>query len=187
MTGDAGTRSAKRARATVFEDVLGSLPATARILDAGGGNGVPMLTWANRSATGIGLDITPRKFYRTRRNAPTAPLVQGDMRALPFRENTFDMITANHSITHVPDRQHRTVIAEFARVLRSGGQLILLTNAAEWGDVPLLTEDYTGSIDAIQERLVAAGFSNIEKETIQAEFITDETTEEHFLRANYTE
>lgn len=184
MVDCAGVGSARQCQATVIEDVLASLPAKARILDVGCGQGVPILVRTNRSFTGIGLDSAQGQLRRAKMNVPIAPLVHGDMRTLPFQENTFDVITASHSITHVPDRHQRTVITEFARVLRPSGQLLVLTNTSKWGDTPTMGE-HTGSIDVTRERLVAAGFSVNEEGTANTGLVADETVAVHFLRADY--
>lgn len=49
-----------------------------------------------------------------------------DAATLPFRDGSFDAVTANHMLYHVPERD--TAIAELARVLRPGGRLYATTN-----------------------------------------------------------
>lgn len=49
-----------------------------------------------------------------------------DAAALPFGDDSFDAVTANHMLYHVPDRD--AAFGEFARVLRSGGRLYATTN-----------------------------------------------------------
>lgn len=187
MSDCTGVASASRCATTVIEEILGSLPPTARILDAGCGQGVPMLHRTNRSSTGIGLDIARAQLHRARANVPIAPLVHGDMRRLPFQENTFDVTIASHSLAHVPDRHHRSVVAEFARVLRTNGQLLCLMYSAEWGDASRLETHPTGTIDATRTRLVAAGFTIRDEGPIRPKLGTDTTASVHFLRADATE
>ena len=45
---------------------------------------------------------------------------------LPFQDDTFDMVVANHMLYHVPDP--RLAASSFARVLRPGGILLAATN-----------------------------------------------------------
>ncbi|WP_255148715.1 class I SAM-dependent methyltransferase [Halorarius halobius] len=172
---------------TDIEEVLDALPATARVLDAGCGQGVPMLTRANRSTTGIGLDIARAKLHRARTNVPIAPLVHGDMRRLPFRANTFDVVVAKHSIAHVPDRHRHSVFAEFARVLRPGGHLLLLVNDYDWGDASLLEERSNGGLEATRDRLATAGFSLRDDRPLHPQSDSDETAPVQFLRADAVE
>jgi SAM-dependent methyltransferase len=50
---------------------------------------------------------------------------------LPFREESFDIVTAKHTLEHV--RTPRKAISEIARVLRPGGvALIVVPDAAYW-------------------------------------------------------
>lgn len=184
MADCAGKGFTSQSLATVIEETFTALPASARILDAGCGQGVPLLWRSNQSFTGIGLDIAPGQLRRAQMNVPIAPLVHGDMRTLPFREGTFDVITASHSITHVPDSHHRTVFAEFARVLRPGGKLLLLTNTSTWTD-PL--GDQSGSIDKTRKRLVTAGFAVSDEGITRAAPTSGETAAVHFLHADYAD
>jgi len=48
-----------------------------------------------------------------------------DAQALPFADDSFDVVVANHMIYHIPDRPR--AFAEFARVLVSGGVLFAST------------------------------------------------------------
>jgi SAM-dependent methyltransferase len=56
--------------------------------------------------------------------------VWGDAQALPFADESFDTIVGFHMLEHTEDP--RRVLAETARVLRSGGTL-LLTTPFVWG------------------------------------------------------
>ena len=49
-----------------------------------------------------------------------------DTQALPFPEETFDLVVANHMLYHVPDR--RRGLGEIWRVLKPGGRLMAATN-----------------------------------------------------------
>lgn len=49
-----------------------------------------------------------------------------DAQALPFADQTFDVVIANHMLYHVPNRQ--LALAEIRRVLRSGGRFFAATN-----------------------------------------------------------
>lgn len=51
-----------------------------------------------------------------------------DCQRLAFRDAAFDVVTANHMLYHVPDVDG--AIAEFRRVLRPGGRLVVATNGA---------------------------------------------------------
>lgn len=118
--------------------------STPRILDAGCGNGrAAARPLAERGAAVVGLDVSrsqlelasetladPSADGSTAASRPS--LVQGDLTALPFEAGSFDGLAALHSIIHVPDEEHATVLAEFARVLDSGGWLLLTSGVGAW-------------------------------------------------------
>ena len=56
-----------------------------------------------------------------------------DVQALPFADNSFDVVVANHMLYHVPDPD--LGVAELARVLRPHGALLVATNAYGHMDV----------------------------------------------------
>jgi len=99
-----------------------------RLLAAGCGPGDTPLRVAGR--TGVGLDFSREQLGPARERLPAA-LVQGNMTALPFAAGSFDP-EALHSLIHVPLADHRTVVEEFARVLRPGGCLLVTEGGAEW-------------------------------------------------------
>jgi SAM-dependent methyltransferase len=73
-----------------------------------------------RSVTGIDYDMPSLQQHRsvTRR-------VRGDIGALPFRDGSFDLVTANMVVEHLQDPAGQ--FAEIRRVLRPGGTLLLHT------------------------------------------------------------
>ena len=57
---------------------------------------------------------------------PRFTLLSADAGALPFGDESFDAVVANHMLYHVPDLDG--ALSEFSRVLRPGGRLIAATN-----------------------------------------------------------
>jgi len=51
----------------------------------------------------------------------------GDARALPFNDNTFDVVYSSHCIEHIQWYQAKDTIKEWARVLKPGGSLEVWT------------------------------------------------------------
>lgn len=51
-------------------------------------------------------------------------LIQGDATELPYEENVFDIITIGFGLRNLPD--YEKAVAEFYRVLKPGGQLVIL-------------------------------------------------------------
>ncbi len=102
-----------------------------RVLDAGCGQGDPVLARVEETATGVGLDVS-REMLRLASASVAGPLVQGEMTRLPFAADTFDAVVAYWSLIHVPLADHSTATEEFARVLRPGGRVLLCEGPEEW-------------------------------------------------------
>lgn len=133
-----------------------------RLLDAGCGAGDPPLARAGES--GVGLDFSSEQLELARESTP-AELVQGDMTGLPFATDAFDAVAALYSLIHVPIEDHPTVLAEFARVLRPGGRLLVTEGGTEWsGSNPDWLDSGTemrwsmAGPEATREDLRACGF-----------------------------
>jgi SAM-dependent methyltransferase len=58
-------------------------------------------------------------------NSRLVCFVQADAIALPFQDDSFDVVTSFETLEHIYD--HRSFIKEIRRVLREGGHLILST------------------------------------------------------------
>ncbi len=118
-------------RATVILDEFLDAGATKRVLDAGCGQGEPVLTRVEETADGVGLDVSREMLYFADEHV-TGPLVQGDMTRLPFAPRSFDAVVAYWSLIHVPLADHPATVEEFARVLRPGGRVLLCEGPEEW-------------------------------------------------------
>jgi len=99
-----------------------------RALDLACGTGDIAFAVAARGARVVGLDITHRMVQLAQLKAPApgpAPsFVTGDMMALPFRDDAFDVVTTGYGIRNVPEIA--AAIAEMRRVLKPGGTLLSL-------------------------------------------------------------
>lgn len=113
---------------------LGSLvPASARVLDAGCGCGVPVardLTAAGHRVTGV--DVSEVQIERARRLVPGASFVRADLAALDFAPESFEAVVALYSIIHVPLDDQPALLASFARWLVPGGVLLMTAGARAW-------------------------------------------------------
>jgi SAM-dependent methyltransferase len=58
-------------------------------------------------------------------------LIQADMRAVPCRDAAFDAVISLDVIVHLPRGEERLPLAEFARVLKRGGLLVLRVSALD--------------------------------------------------------
>lgn len=181
-------RSAEGFELERLEQLLGRCPDSARILDVGCGHGTPILARIARTAEAVGVDFSQRQLELAADNTPTASLLQGDMTALPVRDETFDAVTAFHSLIHVPLDHHQRVLDEFARVLRTDGHLLLTEGPEAWqGENPDWLDsgvemqwEIAGS-DATQAQLRTAGFSVVDRWTHSDELGDNEETFTLFL------
>ncbi|WP_152041451.1 class I SAM-dependent methyltransferase [Salinigranum salinum] len=108
-------------------DLADGTDGPARVLDVGCGDGrrtIATLHDADPALDVVGLDFSRVQLDLARRAVPRAAVVQADMTALPFVEESFDAITAYHAVFHVPREEHPGVYREFARVLRPGGAVL---------------------------------------------------------------
>jgi SAM-dependent methyltransferase len=101
------------------------------VLDAGCGSGrVFQHRLAGRVRRVVGVDVTDEP----RANPNIDGAVTGDLRALPLRDASFDLIVMSHVAEHLSEAE--AAFRELARVLRPGGRLLLLT-PNRWHYVPL--------------------------------------------------
>ena len=89
----------------------------------GAGFGLHMLRQAGARATGFDLDT--EALSEARRACPNAPLARADAAHLPLPDTSVDLVVSFETIEHVPDAA--AVAAEFSRVLRPTGRLVLST------------------------------------------------------------
>jgi SAM-dependent methyltransferase len=111
-----------------------------RILDMGCGRGAVLLLAAQHLTTGraVGIDLwrsldqSGNSMEATQRNAveeevaDRVELHTGDMTALPFEADTFDLIVSSLAIHNIPSARREKAIDEAVRVLRPGGRLAIM-------------------------------------------------------------
>jgi SAM-dependent methyltransferase len=97
------------------------------VLDAACGTGRYSLPLAEAGARVCGLDSSEEMLSHARGKATERGLAPdlriGDLHALPFEDESFDLVVSGLALCHIPDLS--PVMAEFARVLRPGGRLIV--------------------------------------------------------------
>lgn len=98
-----------------------------RLLDAGCGGGIYLVEAARRGAQATGVDLSEAMLRVARRRAADAgvliQLQRGDVRALPFADNSFDVVIAVTALCFVTDPER--AVREMARVLTPGGRLVI--------------------------------------------------------------
>jgi ubiquinone/menaquinone biosynthesis C-methylase UbiE len=102
---------------------------SASILDAGCGTGRHVAPLAQRGYRVVGLDVSRTMLKQAQgksdRGAPR--FVQGNLLALPFRDETFDAALCLESpLAYLQTREElRTALASLRRVLRAGARIIV--------------------------------------------------------------
>jgi SAM-dependent methyltransferase len=106
----------------IVVDILDGLPA-GDALDAACGTGRYAALLAGRGHRVVGVDRSPDMLARARERVPEAAFLLGDLHRLPVADRSVDLVTCALALTHVPALE--PVFAEFARVLRPGGHVVL--------------------------------------------------------------
>jgi SAM-dependent methyltransferase len=109
-----------------FANRLGSLA----VLDAGcgtGGNSAHLRAYGD--VTGVDFSADALNYARER---PGIRLARASVEALPFPDETFDLVLSNDVLCHLGVASDAVAAREFRRVLRPGGVLFLQLPAYEW-------------------------------------------------------
>jgi 2-polyprenyl-3-methyl-5-hydroxy-6-metoxy-1,4-benzoquinol methylase len=95
-----------------------------KVLDAGCGVGWGTeLLWAAGAESASGVDLSPDAIENARARVPAADFREGNLAALPFGDETFDLVVCFEAIEHV--EQQEKVFDELVRVLAPGGILMV--------------------------------------------------------------
>ena len=97
-----------------------------RVLDVGAGTGV--ITGIAQHIVGptgeaIALDPSKNMLLEAEKNG-VRKVVQGHAEALPFEDNSFDLLTMGYALRHVDDLSK--TFSEFLRVLKPSGKVLIL-------------------------------------------------------------
>ncbi|MDP9443526.1 MAG: class I SAM-dependent methyltransferase [Actinomycetota bacterium] len=106
----------------VVHEILDAQPP-GLTLDAACGTGRFAAYLADRGHRVIGVDGSRQMLLRARVRVPQASFVLGDLHGLPLPDDAVHVVVSALALTHVPELE--PVMAEFARVLRPGGHLVL--------------------------------------------------------------
>lgn len=86
---------------------------------------------ANPDGENIGIDLTPAMLHKAERRAAKTgrknyQLSPGDAYHLQFSDGRFDLLVNNFMFDLLPETDFSTVLAEFKRVLKPGGRMLLV-------------------------------------------------------------
>jgi len=137
-----------------LRDILGREPRARRALDVACGTGYAAvgLAAAGLADESHASDLSTAMVERTRANAGragvTVPLTQADAEALPYADDSFDLVVARGALHHVPDPLR--ALQEIRRVLEPGGTAIVLAEPTPGG------ERQTGAVVGLAVKAVEA-------------------------------
>jgi len=105
-----------------------ALPARAQILDLGCGTGVNLQN-LQKFGFAVGLDYFAEAFsYCGKRSLTELVLSRGEV--LPFREQSFDLVTSLDTVEHSEDAEQ--MVKGVFRSLKSGGYFLMTAPAYPW-------------------------------------------------------
>ncbi len=105
------------------EQLLASLGAAGRVLDAGAADGQYVLPWRAQATQVVALDIDATRVAQLRERvggAPGVSIVQASIERLPFADRTFDLVWASEIVEHLRSLR---VIDELERI--SAGRIVI--------------------------------------------------------------
>jgi ubiquinone/menaquinone biosynthesis C-methylase UbiE len=112
----------------VFEAAVEHVDVSgARVLDVACGSGLFGRILMVRGAKVDGVDAAEPMLTIARRTAPGATFIRGDMEALPYNDNTFDVVTAIDAFHYAADPVQ--ALLEIRRVAKRGAHIVI----ASWG------------------------------------------------------
>jgi len=100
-----------------------------RLLDVASGPGAFTAEAANRGASSVGVDLSPRMVELAQRLYPTIEYREADVEHLPFPDHTFDAVVCAFGLGHFA--RPEVAVAECVRTLLPGGRVAL-----SWWDDP---------------------------------------------------
>ena len=133
------------ARPTYPPSLYDALPdLSGAVLELGAGTGIATRELESRAGRLICTDLGPKMLGRLHERSPSVPVVVAQAEALPFADNSFDVV-CGAQMWHWVDTPRAA--AEVNRVLRPGGALAVWWNEVDAEGVPWW--------DAQQDRLEA--------------------------------
>jgi ubiquinone/menaquinone biosynthesis C-methylase UbiE len=98
-----------------------------KLLDVGCGGGVHIKHYLKTGAKCSGIDLSDTMIELAKKNCPNADFKVGSMLKLPYKSNSFDIITCSLAIDYVENLDK--VLKEMSRVLKKGGRVYYSTGS----------------------------------------------------------
>jgi ubiquinone/menaquinone biosynthesis C-methylase UbiE len=161
-----GTANAMRRQAlpALHEVFAGRDQRRLRLLDAGCGTGrfidSVKQSWP-RLAT-LGVDLSEAYIREAKRHLARwswTPLIVANAESIPVPDESQDAVTSIFLFHELPPKVRRIAFAEFARVLKPGGRLVIV-DSLQSGDEP----DYEGMLELFPQNFHEPYFASYAKE-----------------------
>ena len=154
-----------------LEELLAVLPADARVVELGCGNGTRETRALAQRAHLTGVDLSDEQLRRARDRVPAAEFVHGDLTTIEFDAGSLDAVAAFYVLNHVPRESLPGLFQRIHGWLRPGGHLLATLGAAdvpawegEWLGVPMF---FSGHPPETNARLLRdAGFVLVHEEPV---------------------
>jgi cyclopropane fatty-acyl-phospholipid synthase-like methyltransferase len=146
-----------------LRNLLGRLEPGSAVLDLGCGSGDPADIEIAKNHQVTGVDISQEQIRLARKNVPAGQFIQGDAGSVTFPEGSFDAVVSFYTLEHLPREEHAGLFQRISQWLRSGGYLLLSTEAGEvegvvgeWLGVPMFFSSFGPEI--AKQLVKEAGF-----------------------------
>jgi SAM-dependent methyltransferase len=93
------------------------------LLDAGCGSGMFSSMAIRAGAQVVGMDAAPGLLAVARKRNPENTFLEADLEAMPFKDESFDVVAGFNSFQYAGD--FTTALIEAKRVLKTGGKLVI--------------------------------------------------------------
>lgn len=127
----------------LLSDFIELLAPRSRVLDAGCGAGIPVTQMLAEHFEVLGVDFSEEQIERAKKNVPTATFFCQDMTDLNLPGESLDGICSYYAIIHIPREEHAALLANFYRMLKTGGLALLCLGAEDLVDD--IDENYLGT------------------------------------------
>src|SRR5580692_3381840 len=144
-----------------------SAVAGGRLLDVGCGSGEWMLAMRQRGWEVEGCDFDENAVKAAKQNGLKVKC--GSLEEQNYPDNSFDAVTLNHVIEHVPDPVG--ILSECVRILKHGGKLVLVTPnssslghrvfKASWRGLEPPRHLHLFSMQSMHRAVAMAGFQSV--------------------------
>jgi SAM-dependent methyltransferase len=136
-------RNRDSADVRLLNDFIELLAPNSKILDAGCGAGIPIAQMLAEHFDVIGVDFSEAQIKSARKNVPNAHFYCQDMTELDFPDESLDGVCSYYAIIHIPREEHAALFANFHRMLRTGGVVLLCLGAEDLVDE--IDDDFLGT------------------------------------------